>query len=52
MDVLIVPKIVIDAPVTLVRTLHVNLLNYLRYLLVLLGPGTLLTGRPTVVGRS
>lgn len=52
MDVLIVSKIVIDAPVSLVRTLHVNLFDLLCYLLVLQGSGTLLTGHPSVVGRS
>ena len=41
MDMFVVPKVVIDAAVALIRTLHVDLLNFLRNLLVLNSPSTL-----------
>ena len=51
MDVLIVPEIVVDAAITLVRALHVDLFYFLCYLLVFQCPGTLLAGCPAVVAR-
>jgi hypothetical protein len=49
---LIVPKVVIDASVTLIRVLHVNLLDLLRNLLVLHSSGTLFTRSPSKIGSS
>ena len=51
-NMVIVPKVVIDAPVTLIRVLHVNLLDLLRYLLVLHSSGTLFPRCPAKVGSS
>ena len=52
MNMLVVLQIVIDATVALVRVLHVDLLDLLRNLLVLHGPGAPFTGCPTKIGRS
>ena len=52
MDMLVVPEVIVDAAVALVWTLHMNLLDFLRYLLILQCSGALLTRRPTVIGRS
>jgi hypothetical protein len=51
-DMLIVPKVVIDASVTLIRVLHVNLLDLLCNLLVLQRSGALFTRSPTKIGGS
>ena len=52
MNMLIVPKVVIDAAVALIRTLHVDLLDPLCQLFVLHSPGALLPGRPAKVCGS
>lgn len=52
MNVFVVPKIIIDAAVALVRTVHVDLLNLLRDPLIFHCPDTLLSAGPTVVSRS
>ena len=52
MNVMIMAELVIDAPVALIRALHVDLLDLLRNLLVFLCPGALLSGHPTMVGCS
>ena len=52
MDMLVMPKVIIDAAVTLVRVLHVDLLNLFGYLFVLQRSSALLAGCPTVVRRS
>ncbi len=52
MNVFVVPEIVIDAPVALVRAVHVDLLNLFSQLRVFCGPETQLAGRPFVVCRA
>ena len=49
---MVMPQFIIDAPVTLVRTVHVDLLNLLSKLCVLCGPGAQLAGHPFVVCRA
>ena len=49
MDMLVMPKVIIDTAVTLVRALHVDLLDLLCYLLVFQCSDTLIAGCPTVV---
>ena len=51
-DAVVVPQLVVDASVTLVRTVHVDLLNFLCKLRVLGGSGAQLAGRPLVVCRA
>ena len=51
-NVMVMPQLVIDASVALVRAVHVDLLNLLSKLRVLSGPGTQLAGRPLVVCRA
>ena len=52
MDMLVVPKVVIDASVAFIRVLHMDLLDLLCYLLVLYGSGALFPGCPAKVSRS
>ena len=52
MDMFVVPQVVIDAALALIRVLHVNLFHLLRNLLVLHSSGTLFAGYPTEVGGS
>ena len=52
MDMFVVSQVIIDAAITLIRALYVNLLDLLRDLLVLHRSGTLFPGRPTKVGSS
>ena len=52
MDMFIVPKVVIDAAIALIRAFHVDLLDLLSNLLVLHDPCTLLPGRPAKVSSS
>lgn len=51
MNMVVVPKIVIDAAIALVRAFHVDLLNFLCNLLVFPCPGTLFSGCPTMICR-
>jgi len=48
-DIMIVAQFVVDAPVTLVRAFHVDLLHLFCKRLVLCCPGTQLTGCPLVI---
>ena len=52
MDIVVVPKFVIDATVSLVRTLHVDLLHLFSKRLVLCRPGAQLAGCPLVICRA
>ena len=52
MDMLVMPKVIIDAAITFVRVFHVDLLNLLGYLFILQRSGALLAGCPTMVRCS
>ena len=52
MNVMVMAEIVIDATIAFVWAFHVNLLDLRRNPLVLLNPGTLPAGYPTMVGGS
>ena len=52
MDMFIMPQIIVDAPVTLIRTLHVDLFDLFRYLFILYRSGALCPGCPPMVGGS
>ena len=52
MNMFVVTQVVVDTPVAFIRTLHVDLLDLLRKLLVLHSSGTLFPGSPTETGGS
>ena len=52
MNVMVMAEVVIDAAITLVRALHVDLLDLLRNLLIFPCPGALLAGCPTMISSS
>lgn len=51
-DMFVVPKVIVDPSVALIRVLHVDLLDLLGNLLVFHSPGALFPGGPTKVSGT
>ena len=52
LDIMVMTEIIVDAAIPLVRTLHVDLFDLFCNCLVFSCPGTLSSGRPSIIGCS